>query len=73
MFSRNYYWENPRKDTGRTMSLIGDNVTVYTNSVVVGPITIADNVKFSAGTVCMQDVSLDAVVHGNPCNVKYRN
>jgi serine O-acetyltransferase len=64
--------KNPRHDQDGTMPIIGDNVTAYTNSVIVGPITIADNVKFSAGTVCMQDVSANAVVYGNPCSVKYK-
>lgn len=36
--------------------IIGDNVTVFTNAVVAGGITIGDNVTIGAGAVVMKDV-----------------
>lgn len=64
--------KNPRKYTDCTMPTIGNNVTAYVNSVIVGPITIKDNVKIGAGAVCMEDVESNAIVYGNPCTVKYK-
>lgn len=62
--------KNPRPYTDRTMPVIGDNVSIYTNAVVAGPIQIGDNVNIGAGAVCMQDVESDSVVYGNPCFIK---
>ena len=40
--------------------IIGDNVTVFTNAVVAGGITIGDNVTIGAGAVVMKDVPATA-------------
>lgn len=57
---------------GRYTPIIGDNVTVYTGSVVVGGITIGDNVTIGAGSIVIKDVPSNCVVAGNPAKiVKY--
>lgn len=50
--------------------IIGDNVSVYTNAVVAGGITIGDNVSIGAGAVVMKDVPANSIVIGNPCIIR---
>lgn len=50
--------------------IIGNEVTIYTNAVVAGGITIGDNVSIGAGAVVMKDVPANSVVYGNPCVIK---
>ena len=42
---------------------IGDNVTIYSNAVVVGNIKIGDNVKIGANTVVTKDVAENSIVY----------
>lgn len=59
---------------------IGDNVSIFTGSIVYGNVHIGDNVKISAGTVVNKDIPDNCLVAGNPayiirnngveCNVK---
>ncbi len=46
--------------------LIGDNVDIGSNSVVVGSIRIGDNATIGAGSVVLHDVAPGDVVAGNP-------
>ena len=50
--------------------IIGDNVTIFTNAVVAGGITIGDNVTIGAGAVVMKDVPANSIVMGNPCVIR---
>lgn len=52
---------------------IGNNVSIYTNAVVAGNITIGDDVKIGAGAVVMQDVPDHSLVFGNPCQIIKNN
>lgn len=49
--------------------IIGDNVTVGTNVVIIGGITIGDRVVIGAGSVVVKDVPPDSVIAGNPAQV----
>jgi serine O-acetyltransferase len=49
--------------------IIGNNVTVYANSVIFGNISIGDNVVIGAGSIVFQDVPENSVATGNPCRV----
>jgi putative colanic acid biosynthesis acetyltransferase WcaB len=46
--------------------LIGNNVDIGSNSVVLGSIRIGDNVTIGAGSVVLHDVAPGDVVAGNP-------
>ena len=54
---------------GRYTPIIGNNVVVYTGSVVVGGITIGDNVTIGAGSIVVKDIPSNCVVAGNPARV----
>ena len=56
-------------ETGRTYPVLGNNVLVYSNSVVVGGITIGDDVVIGAGAVVVKDVPCGATVVGNPARI----
>ncbi len=49
--------------------VIGNNVDVGSNSVVLGPIKIGDGAVIGAGSVVVKDVPARAVVAGNPARV----
>lgn len=48
---------------------IGNNVTIYTGAVIVGEITIGDNVNIGANTVIVKDVPSDCTVIGSPARI----
>lgn len=54
---------------GRDIPVIGDHVTIYTNAVVIGGITIGNNVEIGAGAVVIHDVPDNSVVAGVPAKV----
>ena len=49
--------------------IIGDNVLLGANVVVIGGIHIGDNVKFGAGSVVVKDIPDNCVAAGNPARV----
>lgn len=54
---------------GVTYPIIGDDVTIYANSVVFGNITIGNNVIIGAGSIVNFDVPDNSVVAGNPAKI----
>ena len=58
----------------RNVPIIGDGVTIYPNSVIVGGINIGKNSVIGAGSVVINDIPPDAVAAGNPAKViRYKN
>lgn len=51
---------------GRDIPIIGNNVTIYTNAIVIGGINIGNNVDIGAGAVVTHDVPDNCVVAGVP-------
>ncbi len=49
--------------------IIGDNVDIGSNSVILGAITIGDGAVIGAGSVVVKDVPAGCVVAGNPAKV----
>lgn len=52
---------------------IGKNVCIHCNSVVVGNITIGDNVVIGSGTVLFKSVPDNCVIVGNPAFILKKN
>lgn len=48
---------------------IGDNVTIFPNSCIIGNIKIGNNVIIGAGSVVVCDVADNSIVAGNPAKM----
>ena len=57
------------KNDGGMPPVIGDNVNIGANSVIIGSIKIGDNSIIAAGSVVVKDVPKKSVVAGNPARV----
>lgn len=65
---------NPKTEVGGIDTpTIGNNVKIYTNSVVIGNIIIGDNVNIGAGSVVLKSIPSDCTVVGNPAYIVRRN
>lgn len=49
--------------------IIGNNVTIYPSSIIIGGINIGDNSIIGAGSIVMKDVEQGTVVAGNPARL----
>lgn len=49
--------------------IIGDNVKIYANSLVLGGITIGDNAIIGAASVVLKSVPANCTVVGNPARI----
>lgn len=58
-----------KNNDNRLVPIIGDNVTVGPNAVIIGDIVIGDHVVIGAGAVVVKDVPSNCVVAGNPAKV----
>lgn len=51
------------------LPVIGDNVYVGANVVIIGNIQIGNNVIIGAGSVVVKDIPDNAIVGGNPARI----
>lgn len=49
--------------------IIGNGVTIYANSCVIGDVRIGNNVIIGAGSVVVRDIPDNAIVAGNPARI----
>lgn len=49
--------------------IIGNNVKIYANSLILGGITIGDNVIIGAASVVLKSVPDNCTVVGNPARI----
>ena len=49
--------------------VLGNNVTIYANSVVVGDVKIGNNVVIGASSLVLKDVPDNSIVAGNPAKI----
>lgn len=54
---------------GDAYPVLGADVTVYPNSVIIGPITIGDGAVVGAGSIVIRDVPAGTTVAGNPARI----
>lgn len=59
---------NKNNDNSR-LPIIGNDVTVGSNVVIIGDITIGDHVVIGAGSVVVKDIPSYCIVAGNPAEV----
>ena len=63
-----------KNDNDSLRPVIGNNVYVGANAVVIGDIIIGDNAIIGAGAVVTKDIPKNAVVVGNPAKIiKYQS
>ena len=58
-----------KDNNNELLPIIGNNVTVGANVVIIGDIKIGDNVIIGAGSVVVKNVPSDVVVAGNPAKI----
>ena len=63
----------PDKDGKTGCPILGDNVTIFANSVVFGNIKIGNNVTIGAGSVVTKDIPDNCLVIGNPAKIIVQN
>jgi len=62
------------KHKGKRHPTLGNNVLVGTGAIILGPVTIGDNVKIGANSfIFMRDVPSDCTVAGSPARIVKRN
>lgn len=60
---------NKKDGHNDSLPIIGDNVTIGVNTVIIGDIKIGNNVVIGAGSVIIKDVPDNCIVAGNPGRV----
>lgn len=61
---------NKYEGNNEDLPIIGDNVTVGANCVIIGPVNVGNNVVIGAGTVVVKNIPDDSVAYGNPMIIK---
>ncbi len=64
----NWHADDPRSGDPAPV-IIGDNVWLGVNSVVLKGVTIGDNAMIGANSVVTRDIPANTVAAGNPCRV----
>ena len=54
---------------GNKRPIIGNNVTLGANVVIIGDVKIGNNVIIGAGSVIVKDIPDNSVVAGNPAKI----
>lgn len=58
-----------KNNDNRLLPIIGDNVEVGANVVIIGAIEVGDNVIIGAGSVVVKSIPSNSVVAGNPAKI----
>ena len=53
--------------------VIGDNVQIFANAIIIGDVRIGNNVTIGAGAVVVKDIPDNAIVVGNPDKIVQYN
>ena len=72
---RNFIFRNSitignKHNDNRLIPVIGNDVEVGVNAVIIGKIVIGDNVIIGAGALVTKDVPSNSIVYGNPMMIK---
>lgn len=69
IISANHSNEDHSKHDESKPIVIGNNVFIYANAVVLPGVQIGDNVVIGAGSVVTSDIPSNSIAVGNPCKV----
>lgn len=72
---RNFIFRNSitignKNNDNSQVPIIGNDVELGANAIVIGKIVIGDNVIIGAGTVVTKDIPSNSIVYGNPMKIK---
>jgi acetyltransferase-like isoleucine patch superfamily enzyme len=67
--SANHDLDDYDRHTKNPPIIIGDNVWIGANSVILPGVRIGNNVAIGAGSVVNKDIPDNSIVNGNPCQV----
>ncbi|ENZ8353475.1 TPA: serine acetyltransferase [Klebsiella pneumoniae] len=56
-------------EDGVSYPKLGDNVTIYANSVIVGGVSVGNNVTIGASTLILKDIPDNCIAIGNPAKI----
>lgn len=56
-------------EDGVNYPVIGDNVIIYANSIIIGDVKVGNNVVIGASTLVIMDIPDNSIVVGNPARV----
>ncbi|QCX53213.1 DapH/DapD/GlmU-related protein [Elizabethkingia sp. JS20170427COW] len=73
IISANHNKEEHSKHDTTSPIIIGNDVFIYANSVVLPGVKIGDNVVIGAGSIVTKDIPANSVAVGNPCKVIKHN
>ena len=59
--------------TTKGIPTIGNNVSIYTGAIVIGPIKIEDNIKIGANATIVKDIKSNCTVVPSPSVIVKRN
>ena len=68
-FRQNTTIGNKKDGRNDLLPVIGNNVTLGANVVIIGDVRIGDNVIVGAGSVVVKDIPANSVVAGNPAKI----
>ena len=68
-FRQNTTIGNKKDGRNDLLSVIGNNVRLGANVVIIGDVRIGDNVRVGAGSVVVKDIPANSVVAGNPAKI----
>lgn len=60
---------NRKEKNGRVMPIIGNNVSIGTGAIIVGSITIGDNVTIGANSYVDKDIPSNSFAIGSPAKI----
>lgn len=69
IISSNHDTNNFRKHVKCSPIIIGDNVWIGANSIVLPSVKIGNNVVIGAGSIVVKNIPSDSIAVGNPCQV----
>ena len=69
LISANHVLDDYDKHEKNRPIVIGDNVWIGMNSVILPGVTIGDNVVIGAGSIVTSDIPSNSIAAGNPCRV----
>lgn len=70
IISANHDFSNYKKHIKSKPVIIGDNVWIGANAVILPSVNVGSNVVIGAGSIVTKDIPANSIAFGNPCKVQ---